>query len=213
MRKSSQLDALFPRTRQKILAAALMAPDRWWYPSDLAKYLKVRPSSLQRELASLVAAGILRSRRDGNRVYLQPDPNCPLLPELTGLIAKTAGLVEVLQDALRPAANEIESAFVYGSIAAGEERSESDVDLMVIGKVTSTSLATPLRKAERQLRRPINPSVYTRAELEKKLANGHHFLETVFQGPKLFVIGKEHELAEPATKWSRKTPRHKQSGD
>lgn len=49
MRKLNPLEALFPKTRQAILAATLMEPVRSWYLTDLARKLEVSPSSLQRE--------------------------------------------------------------------------------------------------------------------------------------------------------------------
>jgi DNA-binding transcriptional ArsR family regulator len=84
MRKNRPLDSLFPRTRQAVPTATLLHPERWWYLSDLAKHLGVRPSNLQRELAALTSAEILHQRRDGNRVYFQASPDCPFLPELQG---------------------------------------------------------------------------------------------------------------------------------
>src|SRR5437588_690162 len=116
MRISKSLDALFPRGRQGILAATVLRPDHWWYLSDLARHLGVRPSSLQREVRALIEAGVLCSRRDGNRVYLRPDPACPFLPELEGLLTKTAGVVDVLDDTLLPFADRIGCAFIYGSV-------------------------------------------------------------------------------------------------
>ena len=92
MRKVRSIDVLFPRTRQLILSAVMMQPDRWWYLSDLAKHLGLRPSSLQRELRSLSEAGILRRRTEGNRVYFQAAKECPFYPELQGIIFKTVGL-------------------------------------------------------------------------------------------------------------------------
>src|SRR5215813_13177005 len=133
MRKYRALDALFPRIRQAILVATVLHPDRWWYLSDLAKHLGVRPSSLQRELATLVEAGILQRREDGNRVYFQANPDCPFLSELQGLLVKTAGIVDVLRETLAPFAKRIDWAFIYGSVARAEELASSDVDLMIIG--------------------------------------------------------------------------------
>jgi DNA-binding transcriptional ArsR family regulator len=199
MRKPA-IDALFPATRKAILAATLMQPERWWYLSDLAQHLGVPPSTLQRELASLVEAGILRRKRDGNRVYFQPDPDCPLLPELTGLMTKTAGLLDVLREALVPFASSIRWAFVYGSVARAEVRSASDVDLMVVGSVGLADLVSALRKAERRLGRPINPTVYTPEEFVQKRQAGHHFLKTVLQDEKLAIMGHEHELATAGSK-------------
>ncbi len=196
MRKSPCLDALLPKTRQAILAATLMHADRWWYLSDLARHLGLRPSSLQRELSSLVNAGILSRRRDGNRVYFRADPDCPLLTELQSIMTKTVGLAEVLRESLEPFEKRIDWAFVYGSIARSEELSSSDVDLMIIGSVGLADIARVLRDAERCLLRPVNPTLYSRREFAKKVGSGHHFLKSVLDGEKLFILGQADELAK-----------------
>jgi len=195
MRKKRALDSLFPRTRQAILTATLLHPDRWWYLSDLAKHLSVRPSSLQRELAALTNAELLCRRRDGNRVYFQANPDCPFLPELQGLLVKTAGLVDVLRETMAPWAKRIDWAFIYGSVARAEELAASDVDLMIIGKVGLADLAPALRRAEKCLSRAVNPSLYSREEFAKKLCVRDHFLTAVLNGAKLFILGDSHELA------------------
>ena len=130
MRTSPHLLGVFGTTLQAILAATLLQPGRAWYLSDLAAYLKVSPSSLQRKLAALSQAGILDRRTDSNRVYYQANPSCPILSELTGIFTKTIGLVEPLQNALRPYQQEIDVAFIYGSIAEQQETSDSDIDLL-----------------------------------------------------------------------------------
>lgn len=196
MRKYSALDALLPKVRQGILAATVLHPERWWYLSDLARHLHTTPSSLQRELTALVGAGILRRRQEGRQVYYCPDPDCPILPELQGLMAKTAGLGDVLRQALAPLADRITCAFVYGSLARGEARSDSDVDLMVIGKLGLADLAPRLASAEQQLGRPVNPTLYTRAEWARKVKSDHPFVQEVLAGAKLFLIGTADELAE-----------------
>lgn len=195
MRKIKPLDVLFPKVRQAVLAATLLHPDRWWYLSDLAKHLGVRPSSLQRELAALAQAGILRRKQDGNRVYFQANTDCPFLPDLQGLLTKTVGVIDVLREVLEPFAASLDWAFVYGSIARAEELATSDVDLMLIGHVGLVALAPALRRAEQRLGRPVNPTLYSREEFVTKLHAGHHFLQTVLDGDKLFIVGNPHELA------------------
>lgn len=94
--RNSSLDALLPRTRQGILAATLVQPQKAWYAAELARRLGVPSSSLQRELQDLTDAGILTTRRQGRMAYYQANANSPLFPELRGLFVKTAGLVDVL---------------------------------------------------------------------------------------------------------------------
>ncbi len=195
MRKSSLIDALFPRIRQGILAATVMHPERWWYLSDLARHLRVTPSSLQRELTSLVQAGILERRQEGRQVYYRPDPECPILSELQSIMVKTAGLVDVLRQVLQPFAPRIECAFIYGSIARSEELGDSDIDLMLIGRLGLSDLAPALPPAEQRLGRSINPTLYAPNEWGQKRQEGHPFLQRVLDGEKLFVIGTQDDLA------------------
>ena len=185
---------MFPATRQAVLAATLMHPDRWWYLSDLAKHLGLSPSTLQRELAGLVEAGILRRRRDGNRVYFQANPDCPVLPELRRLMVKTVGLADVLREALQPLAAGIRVAMIYGSVARAEEQSGSDVDLLVVGDVGLSDLAPALKEAEKRLQRPINPMVYSAEEFARKARSGHHLITNVVKGEMIFLLGGRHEL-------------------
>ena len=194
MRRPSTLDALFTGPRQGILAATLMEPDRWWYLSDLARHLGVHHATLQRELTRLTKAEILLSKRDGNRAYYRANLDSPIFPELRTLLAKTAGLVDELRDALQPLAKAIKVAFVYGSIPRGAESSESDVDLMIVGSVGLKALAPSLGEAERRLRRPVNANVYSEKEFAERLNANGSFLRNVLSKEKLFVLGAQDEL-------------------
>ncbi len=198
MRKYSALDALLPKTRQGILAATFVQPEKAWYVSELARRLGVPASSLQRELYGLTEAGILRMHRQGRMVYYQANMDSPIFPDLRGLLLKTAGLVDVLAHALGPLAASLRTAFVYGSMAAGNEQSDSDIDLMVVGRISPKELALPLRRARELLGREINPTVYTSAEFDKKRSANHPFLKQVLDNPRLFVLGNNNELGKVA---------------
>ncbi len=198
MRKMRTLDALLPKTRQGILAATLVQPEKDWYASELAQRLGVPSSSLQRELHDLTEAGILKTHRQGRMVYYQANRESPVFPDLRGLMLKTAGLVDVLAQALKSVASKVTTAFVYGSIAAGSEESDSDIDLMVVGEVSPQDLALPLRRARESLGREINPTVYSPAEFERKRAANDHFLKQVLDKPRLVVLGNKDELGKVA---------------
>src|SRR5712692_6980707 len=92
-RTSPVLDVLLAKTKQHLLSAILLQPERAWYLSELARRFRVPPSSLQRELAQFVEAGIVTKRQDGNRVYFQADRTCPVFQELSQLLTKTVGLL------------------------------------------------------------------------------------------------------------------------
>jgi predicted nucleotidyltransferase len=194
MRKSSALDALFPSVRGGVLAATLTQPDKWWYLSELAAFLKTTPSSLQRELKALVTAGILRQRREGTRSYFKAESRSPLFGDLRGLLDKTAGVLPVLQQALDPFGDRIDCAFVYGSVARSQEHALSDVDLMVIGTIGLATLSPTLRKMEGRLGRDVNVTTYSGQEFRRKVTSQDHFLSEVLQAPKEFVKGSQRDL-------------------
>ena len=106
------LDVLVSKTKQQILAATLLQPERSWYLLELSRHLGLRPSSLQRELKQLTESGVLKRRQSGNRVYFQADTACPVFPELAQILFKTVGVVEALQKALEPVQNQIDVAFI-----------------------------------------------------------------------------------------------------
>jgi predicted nucleotidyltransferase len=129
-------------------------------------------------------------------VYYQANTDSPVFPDLRGLLLKTAGLADVLADVLKPLADKVRLAFVYGSMASGHERSDSDIDLMVVGTVSPAELALPLRRARELLNREINPTVYTLSEFHKKRATKDNFLTQVLTKPRLAVLGNEDELGK-----------------
>ena len=212
MRTRRGVDALFPTIRKRILAAVVMHPERWWYASELARRLRLPKTSLQREFVNLVQAGVLRRRTDGKQVYYQANPDCTFLPELQGLMAKTAGLVDVVREALAPAARTIAFAFIYGSVARAEELATSDVDLMVVGKVGVSQLALPLRRARERLGREVNVTAYSVEELSRKAREGHHFIASVLDKPKLFVVGTQDDMERAVGAAAGRTPSGNEEG-
>jgi len=196
MRNISVLAALFPQVRQGVLAATPTQPSKWWYLSELADRLGTTPSSLQRELSSLVASGILTHRREGTRVYFKAETRSPVFRELQQLFEKTAGLIPLVEQILEPLGDKIQSAFVYGSVARNRENATSDVDLMVIGKAGLADMSSALRKAEQRLGREVNATVYSPEEFREKVQSHDHFLATVLKGRKHFVRGGLSELDE-----------------
>jgi len=205
MRKSSPiLDPLFNPLMQDVLAATALRPKREWYLSDLAAHLGVGPSSLQRTIAKLVQAGILNRRRDGNRVYYGVDLACPILGELTDILTKTVGIAEPLRYALRPLAGKIRVAFIHGSVAEGRERSESDVDVIIVGDVPALDLTAASFPLQDRMARAVNFTRYSAKEFREKIAAGNPFLTSVLKRRRIFLIGDEHELGKAA---GRKTSR------
>jgi predicted nucleotidyltransferase len=169
-------------------------PDQRYFGRQLEELLSEDSTNISRELARLAKLGILVCRTEGRQKYYQANRGSPIFSELQGLVIKTYGLVDVIREALKPLARAIEVAFVHGSFANGSVKPDSDVDLMVIGSCSFGEVVDAISKAQDKLGREINPSVYPVDEFKKKITSKHHFLTTVLNEPKIFIIGDENDI-------------------
>lgn len=187
--------ALFGKTRRSLLALFYGHPDRSFYLREVVRTIGAGQGAVQRELAQLTAVGLLLRTRRGNQVYYQANPQTPVFTELKSLIVKTAGVADVVREALAELAENIIVAFVHGSLARGRGQAGSDVDLVVIGDLSFGEVVTALRPAQERLQREVNATVYSATEFRKKLRAGHQFLTRIMTTPKIFLAGGDHELA------------------
>jgi predicted nucleotidyltransferase len=138
--------------------------------------------------------GLIVRSSVGSQVFYQANRDATVFSEMRALVSKTIGIFSVLRSALHPLAKRVIVAFVYGSVAREEERAQSDVDLMVVGKATLDEILSRLSTIEKSIGRTINPTVYSVAEFKSKLASGNHFLSAVLKGEKVFLLGGKDEL-------------------
>jgi predicted nucleotidyltransferase/predicted transcriptional regulator with HTH domain len=192
---SSILESLLgSRLRARLLGWLFSHPGERYFVRQLAVLLGEDSTNLSRELARLADLGIVTSSREGQLKYFQVNTEAPVFPELRGLVLKTSGLGDLIRESLRPLFDRIHLAFVFGSFAAGRANAASDVDLLVVGDVSLRELVELLSPIQNRLGREVNPVVYPVPEFREKLGQGHRFLTSVLEGPKLFLIGSLHEL-------------------
>ena len=144
MRKTSPLDALFPKTRQ-----GLWQRSTWTRPeSGISRNSPVTSACRRRVSRESLRTSSPRESCAGEKMgtgLLFGTDREPDIRRPHGLLLKTAGLKDVLASCLGPFRDRIKVAFVYGSIARQEERPGSDIDLMIIGQVGLAELAKALR--------------------------------------------------------------------
>lgn len=197
-KKKNPIDWLFPQVRKHVLVLLLGDPAGRWYLRDIERRTGLALGTVRRELCGLVQAEIITKTKDGNRTYYQANTDCPFGAELSSLLRKTAGLADVLSEALRPLSKKTKVAFIYGSFADNSARAASDVDLMVIGSGSFRQVVDAISEAQEKLGREINPTVYPVKEWQEKLSSGHHFVVCVARSAKIFIKGNEDDLAKIA---------------
>ena len=189
---------LFGDYRQKILARLLLHPEQSYHVREIARLTGTSAGTLHKELARLAQAGVLTREEIGNQVRYGANRQCPIYPELAGILRKTAGLADVLTEALSTLRERITLALVFGSVARGDEGPGSDVDVLLVGDIGFAEVVRALHEAQSSIGREINPVVLSSAEFDDRLKCGDAFLAAILGGKKIFLIGNEHEFGKPA---------------
>jgi len=181
------------RTRARLLTIFVTQPGQEFYAQRLTAMTGLADSSVRYELRRLERLGVLVARTEGRERYYRIDDRHPLFPELKQMVYKTSGLGEILRGALADSSG-VEVAFIYGSVAKGEERPTSDLDLFILGTPDREKLAAALEDAERRLGREINLVTMAVEEWRARTAAGEGYVEELFRSPKILLIGDERSL-------------------
>lgn len=185
-------ELLSSRVKAEIFRLLFGVVPRELHGREIERQSGLADGTVRQELKRLTGLGVVESRPDGNRTYYRANTRHPLYPDIRNLVLKTDGLVEALRTALESA--DIPLAFVFGSVAAGTEQAESDIDLLVIGTISLRQLGKLLSSVTAQVGREINPHIFTVEEFARRKKARDHFISTVLAAPKLFVKGSEDEL-------------------
>jgi predicted nucleotidyltransferase len=194
-KSSNIVNALFPKVRQRVLAVLFGNVGRSFYAKEIIALAQSGSGAVQRELAALSEAGLLSVKRLGNQKHYQANADAPVFAELRGIVLKTMGLADVLWVALAPLAPQIDLAFVYGSVAKHEDTASSDIDVMVVSKeLAYADVFAAFENATVTLGRTVNPTLFTPAEIGRRVARDSAFVTRVLKQPKIWLIGSEEQL-------------------
>ena len=196
-RELSLLDVLFRRTRQRVLAILFTRPERSFYVNEIIARVDAGRGAVLRELDRLSRSRLVVVTRTGNQKRFQANADSPIFDELCGILKKTAGLIPPMREALDPVKAQIEFAFVFGSVAKGEDTAESDIDLMVVSdELKPGEVQRYLYRTEHRLGRRIGLTVRNRTGFGQESRVADSFIAHVLAGPVLFVLGSIKDVRE-----------------
>lgn len=182
-RPVSMAGALFTTTQQRVLGLLFGQPERSFFATEVISLAGAGSGAVQRELQRLVESGLVTVTRVGNQKHYQANKAAPVFEELRGLALKMFGPAEPLRSALAPLADHLHAAWLYGSIAKGSDRAQSDIDVLIVADdLTLEKVYAALAPAEKKLGRTVSPTLYTVKEFERRRASGNPFLTKVLAG-------------------------------
>jgi len=188
---------LFGKTQQRVLGLLFGNSEQSFYTNEIMRFANAGIGAVQRELKRLESAGLITAEKIGNQKHYRANQQAPIFEELRGIVIKTFGVADRLREALDPLSGQIYEAFIYGSVGKGTDTAHSDIDLMIVADgLDYTRLIGALSQAEEDLRRPVNPSLYTQAEWRRKSAADSGFVKRVMEQPRILVLGSDHDLVQ-----------------
>ncbi|OGJ15383.1 hypothetical protein A3K73_07955 [Candidatus Pacearchaeota archaeon RBG_13_36_9] len=153
---------------------------------EISRELKISPSAVKSEVENLLFVGIIKKEK--NKIAL--NKRSSIAEDLKNILIKTDFIVYPIKEALKKV--DAEFIFIFGSFARGDLTGESDIDLMVIGKISSFELYENIKPAEDKIRKEINPVVWTLEHLRGKKDSG--FVKDIFKKGIIMIKGEEDEL-------------------
>jgi uncharacterized protein len=183
---------LSSRTRAEIFKLLFGTREEELHIREIQRRSHLNDSTIRQELTKLLKLDLVIDRKDSNRIYFRANKSNPFYPDIHNLVLKSVGLIDVLRDVLKD--KRIQIAFVFGSISEGREKSESDVDLFVIGSLGMRNISSLLSGTADKIGREINTHVMTQDEIKKRYSGKDHFIDSVIKLNKLFIIGTEDDL-------------------
>ena len=187
---TSLADAIFSSTQQRVLGLLFGQPDRSFFTKELIDLAGAGSGTVQRDLARLQDSGLVTQALVGTQKHYRANPRSPIYEELVAIVRKTSGPIGVLRSALAPLANDILFALLYGSVAKGEARAHSDIDVLVVSDtLTLEPLFAALAPAETALGRTISPTLYTASEFRRRVAQRSPFITKVLGGDHVELLG------------------------
>lgn len=185
-------EMLSSRTRAELFRLLFSTVAQSLHLREIERITHLSTGSLRQEISKLQKLGLITVRKDGNRICYEPNRNHPLYQDIRNIVMKTNGLTGVLKDALKD--SNIKVAFVFGSVARGEETADSDIDLMVIGNIGLRKVSGLLSGVAEKVGREINPHTLSESEFSRRLKKKEHLVSRIMESPKIFVVGNEHDF-------------------
>lgn len=187
-------DIITSKVRVKILELFFSNLSEMYHVRGIVREIGEEINAVRRELEKLEISGILKKEPRGNRVYYFLRNDYPGFGDLLSFVAKSTGLGKSILDS-KSKLGKVGFVMFSGKFARMKPRKKEDeVDVLVVGEIVLPELAAIVRNFESKLGREINYTVMTREELDYRKKRRDPFLQGIFLGSRVMIIGDEEEL-------------------
>lgn len=187
-------DIITSKVRVKILDLFFSNLTEMYHVRGIVREIDEEINAVRRELERLEKAGILKKEPRGNRIYYFVRHDYSGFSDLLSIVSKSTGIGKQISES-RSKLGKVSFVMFSGKFARMKPRKKDDnVDVLVVGEVVLPELAMIVRTFESKLGREINYTVMTKEELDYRKKRRDPFLQGIFLGSRVMIIGDEEEL-------------------
>ena len=190
---ASLTDIITSKVRVKILDLFYSNLTEMYHVRGIVREIGEEINAVRRELERFEKVGILKKEPRGNRVYYFVRTDYSGFGDLLSIVSKSTGLGKTICDS-RAKLGKVSYVMFSGKFARLKPRKDDSVDVLVVGEIVLPELAAIIRTFESKLGREINYTVMTKEELDYRKKRRDPFLQSIFLGSRIMIIGDEEEL-------------------
>jgi len=181
------------KVRVAILKTYLTDFNASFHVRGLVRELNEEINAVRRELINLEEAGILRSRKEGNKLVYRVDPTCPILWELRSMFFKEAPIGQALTK-LTKEIEGIKVIILTESYINQKYENKTDVDLLFIGDMKIRELSSAISEIEKAMEREIRFSAIKLEDYHFARKKKEPFLMNILEKDKIIMFGQISDL-------------------
>ena len=181
----------------EILNILFNNPEKKFFLSEISKILGRNPGNYKKYIDDFVREGILLEERKGNMRFFWLNKKYSLYNEIKLIVLKTVGVASDLKKIIDKTKG-IKLSFIFGSYATNKFNSNSDIDLLIVGKFDNDKFVNKITLLENKINRDINYHIYSENDIFEKLKNDNTFINKIFISSKILLKGNLNEYYEPA---------------
>ncbi len=180
-------------TKARLLEVLALNPGQTFHLRGLADAAGADSGNTSKMLRNLVDSEIVARTQDSRSPRYSLNERSPLAGPLRELIVRAGALVSELREVAQGL--DARHVCIFGSVAAGTDDSQSDVDVLVVGSLSAVDAQVAFKAMGRKHGRRINAVAVQPDELPGKLAQGGAFWTSVAQGKRIDLKGAWTDVA------------------
>lgn len=181
------------QVRVDILKLFLLSPGGSYHVREITRRVSTEINAVRRELENLDSLGLLKKTPQKNRLYYSVREDFPFFNEVLGMVVKEEGVGKALVEGR--GLGEVKLAFLSIPYLKGRVAAPNEIDLLIVGRVSSKKIAKLVKNEEKRRGQEINYTILSEGEFEAlKKRRDPFLLPAIFQPKVILTPGAEKYL-------------------